>query len=328
MSGSRLDPHHCFVLTVISPAVGGARCDPDLFALLDASPLPVNFKCDLSSLDSEALLLAQMTVLCSDCSPRTQGEFKREEPASGCLGGLNPSDPLAVDRVRDCVADFRHREKLAVVAPKNSRPTVSHQLREYLTAGDDAARECEPAARTALVPIARAGVGVLAIDRLVVAGAADAIVKATLAVENVIAAATQQRIGSFIPSENVGAGRTLDLLDVVFDVPGVAATDVGVDHGAANCRFDEDTAVVNSGEGSAVVFPGAAIEEIAVAWLPADQKIISSPTQHRRCAAFATRVKDVDAIENIVAAPAFKGVRYVVIACIDRVVAFAAAQGV
>ena len=127
--------------------------------------------------------------------------------------------------------------------------------------------------------------------------------------------------GPFVAGEDVGARRALDLLDAGFDVAGVAAGDVGVEDGAADRRLDEDAAVVDAGEGGAVVVAGAAVEEVAVAGLAADQEVVAGAAEHRRRAAVLARVEDVDAVEDVVAAAAFERVGDVIVAGVERVVA-------
>src|SRR5215203_2111733 len=97
-----------------------------------------------------------------------------------------------------------------------------------LALGCAAVKDRHTAAGRALVLGPGAFVRVLAVDELVVAAAADAVVEAALAVEAVVAAPAEERVRTVVAGEDIVAGRALDLLDAAVDVAGVAAAHVGV----------------------------------------------------------------------------------------------------
>src|SRR5215203_2392182 len=107
--------------------------------------------------------------------------------------------------------------------------------------GCAAVKDRHTAAGRALVLGAGAFVRVLAVDELIVAGAAHAVVKGSLPVEAVVAPAAEERIGAVVAGKDVLAGRALDLLDAAVNLAGVAAADIGVENRAVDRCLDEDT---------------------------------------------------------------------------------------
>ncbi len=170
---------------------------------------------------------------------------------------------------------------------------------------------------------ARARVGVLAVQDFVGPRATDAVVESAPSVEAIVAAPPEQGVWAVAADEHVGAGRALDLLNGFVDVAAIASAHIGVQDAAADRCLHVDAPVLDAGEGCAVVVAGTAIELISIAGLAADQQVVAGATEHERCAAVLSRMKDVDSVEDIVPAPAFEPVRDVVISCIEDVVAVA-----
>src|SRR4051794_37832234 len=160
------------------------------------------------------------------------------------------------------------------------------------------------------------------------AAAADAAVVTPAPVHHVVAATAEQSVRAAVPGEDVPPGRALDLLDAPRDPPRVAAVPARIDDPAADRGLDEDAAVADACEGGAVVAARAAVEEVAVARLAADQQVAAGAPEHPPGAARLLRMRGVDREEDVLAAAAVQDVGGAVLAGLEHVDARPARQGI